>query len=196
VAEVRAAPREEGTEGPESPAGPSGSGSRRLVVVLAAVAVLGIGAVVGLVVRAGGDGDGPAAGTLVMAGAGMEPTLSDGDPVPTRAIESGDEVGRGDVVVVRAPAADGAGSMLVVKRVVAVAGDEIAMVPSTGVFLIDGEPADEPYLAPHVVTTSLDTQEVPAGHVFVLGDNRPNSVDSRRFGPVPDEDVVALVDLG
>jgi signal peptidase I len=59
---------------------------------------------------------------------------------------------------------------------------------------INGEAADEPYLAPGTPTTNVAQQEVPAGHVFVMGDNRPNSHDSRIFGPVPAQDIVALVE--
>jgi len=128
-----------------------------------------------------------------MAGEGMEPTLSHGDQVTARDID-GNKVGRGDVVVVQAPVANGTGSMLIVKRVIAVAGDEIASTLGGGEVLINGEPADEPYLAPGTRTTALDPQEVPAGHVFVMGDNRHNSLDSRSFGPVPVQDVVALVE--
>jgi signal peptidase I len=79
----------------------------------------------------------------------MEPTLSEGDRLTTRSID-GKEVSRGDVVVLLAPAADGSGSMLIVKRVIAVAGDEIEA--TGGEVLINGEAADEPYLGPGTST--------------------------------------------
>jgi signal peptidase I len=121
----------------------------------------------------------------------MEPTLSEGDRVHVRGIDD-DEVSRGDIVIVNAPSPDGQGSLPTIKRVVAVAGDEIVATPD-GEVLINGEVDDEPYLAPGTVTVSLDRQVVPADHVFVMGDNRPNSSDSRLTGPVPNHDVVALV---
>jgi signal peptidase I len=162
------------------------------VVILGIAAVaLGVGAAIGLAVRTGGGGEDAAPSTTYpMAGVSMEPTLSDGDPVTAREID-GDEVGRSDVVVIELPAPDG-GSGLVVKRVVAVAGDEIASVDDE--LRVNGEAVEEPYLAPGTSTTDVAPQEVPAGHVFVLGDNRRNSHDSRLFGPVPTRRIVALVE--
>jgi signal peptidase I len=166
-------------------------GRRRLVGVLGiGIAILAIGAA-GLLIREGGD-DANAAppATYPMAGVSMEPTLRHGDTVTAREID-GDEVGRGDVVVIELP--DGGGDpSLVVKRVVAVAGDEVASVDDE--LRVNGAVADEPYLAPGTPTVDVARQEVPAGHVFVMGDNRPNSRDSRAFGPVTTGDVVALVD--
>jgi signal peptidase I len=159
-------------------------------VVAAVIAALGLGLAIWLVVQRGSDeaGTGSSA-TYSMSGTAMEPTLSHGDPLVVREID-GSEVDRGDVVV-EVPSHTPGDSMSV-KRVVAVAGDEIDA--AGGEILIDGRPADEPYLAPGMVTENLIRQEIPAGHVFVLGDNRTNSLDSRSFGPVPDHNVVAVVD--
>jgi signal peptidase I len=75
-----------------------------------------------------------------------------------------------------------------IKRVVALPGETIEI--SDGVVTINNAPMEEPYLAPDVVMVDFGPELVPAGHVFVMGDNRGQSSDSRVFGPVPVEDVV------
>jgi signal peptidase I len=75
-----------------------------------------------------------------------------------------------------------------IKRVVGVPGDTIIL--SNGMLLVNGVPKDEPYVN-HQLTdlSSFGPITVPEGKVFVLGDNRANSRDSRFFGPLPVQDV-------
>jgi signal peptidase I len=75
-----------------------------------------------------------------------------------------------------------------VKRVMAVGGDTIES--REGVVYVNDEPVEEPYLPKGVVTSDFPTQQVPEGQIFVMGDNRGSSDDSRNFGPVPDDEVV------
>ena len=75
-----------------------------------------------------------------------------------------------------------------IKRVIAVGGDSVE--GRDGVVLVNGEEVDEPYLDPGVETSSFGPVDIPAGTIFVMGDNRNNSDDSRNFGPVPVDTVV------
>ena len=75
-----------------------------------------------------------------------------------------------------------------IKRVVALPGESVS--GQGGRVLIDGKPLFEPYLHEGVVTDDFPQIIVPDDHVFVMGDNRTNSKDSRRFGPVEAELVV------
>jgi signal peptidase I len=85
---------------------------------------------------------------------------------------------RGDVVVIRMPER---GPELLIKRVIALSGEEIEI--REGTVFIDGRPLDEPYLD-HKTAGTYGPLIVPDGYVFVMGDNRGASNDSRVFGPV------------
>lgn len=70
---------------------------------------------------------------------------------------------------------------LLVKRVIGLAGDEIWI--SGGYVYVNGEKISEPYLNGQGITNSFaqDVYTVPEGHIFLLGDNRTGSQDSRRW---------------
>jgi signal peptidase I len=91
---------------------------------------------------------------------------------------------RGDVVVLRLPER---GPELLIKRVVALPGETIEI--QGGAVHIDGDPLQESYLA-RQTNGAYGPLTVPEGHVFVMGDNRGASNDSRAFGPVPLDRVV------
>jgi len=84
---------------------------------------------------------------------------------------------RGDVVVV--DVADSTEPLI--KRVVALPGETIEI--RGGQVIIDGELLEEPWVE-YAGGRDLPPTTVPPLHVFILGDNRPNSRDSRAFGPV------------
>ncbi len=136
----------------------------------------------------------------------MEPTLNVGDRVLVNKLsyDFGD-ISRGDLVVFNRPASQPEGEDDLIKRVVALPG-EVVEIRDGEIFItvIDSDQQqrlEEPYLEEGMRTSGLvdttncvvpdaTTCEVPENHVFVLGDNRPGSRDSRVFGPIPDDLVV------
>ena len=75
-----------------------------------------------------------------------------------------------------------------IKRVVGLPGETIEM--RKGKVFIDGQPIEEPYLV-RPGNGDYEPKAIPEGHVFVMGDNRPNSSDSRSIlGFIPEEKIV------
>ncbi|MEV6974248.1 signal peptidase I [Kitasatospora sp. NPDC093806] len=127
--------------------------------------------------------------------ASMAPTLQVGDTVLARKADGAD-VGRGDVVIFRDQAW---GGQLMVKRVVAVGGDTVAVGAGDQRLTVNGKPVDESYLAAQGAQGGSFSVEVPAGRLFLLGDNRLGSLDSRVHleadgGTVPATEVEARVE--
>jgi signal peptidase I len=91
---------------------------------------------------------------------------------------------RGDVVVIRLQTQ---GDELLIKRVIGLPGDMVEI--HNGQVLVNGQPLDEPYLATPTPGIYGPTT-VPPLHIFVLGDNRSSSNDSRSFGTISLKDVV------
>lgn len=75
-----------------------------------------------------------------------------------------------------------------IKRVMALPGETIEIHDNT--VFIDGEPLDEPYLSPGVLMQDFGPQTIPDNMVFVMGDNRGSSHDSRKFGAIPQDTIV------
>ena len=97
---------------------------------------------------------------------------------------------RGDVIVFRHPYAP---RLDLIKRVIGLPGDVVRI--ADGAVYLNGRRLEEPYLAPEIVTESSSGEDasgarVGEGELFVMGDNRPSSQDSRHFGHVPVENVV------
>ena len=120
----------------------------------------------------------------------MEPTLKPGDRVlAAKSAYRFSNPHRGDLVVFkdpRNPEED------LIKRVVGLPGDTVAI--RDAVLYINGQREMEPYVDyPMIDATYFGPVKVPAGKVFVMGDNRGNSVDSRSFGPVPEDNLLGKV---
>jgi signal peptidase I len=89
-----------------------------------------------------------------------------------------------------------------VKRVIGIGGDTIKCCSENGRILINGvELNDESFIKPEVETNQVEFEiTVPEKRVFVMGDNRPDSRDSRfhletAYGTVPEKNIVGVVNL-
>lgn len=127
----------------------------------------------------------------------MTPALAVGSKVLAERID-GDEVRRGDIVIFNDPLW---GDVPMVKRVVGVGGDTVACCDKDERLTIDGKAIEEPYTRPGAPASGQEfSATVPEGKLFLLGDERHNSLDSRTHleeagqGSVPRSAVTARVD--
>lgn len=120
----------------------------------------------------------------------MAPTLEVHDRVLVNKLSYDlHDVNRGDVIVFERPPQEAESDIKdLIKRVVALPGDTIEA--RDGRLIINGAPLEEPYLDPGDTTTNVTPQTIPPGHVFVMGDNRNDSRDSRYFGPLSEDLIV------
>lgn len=98
------------------------------------------------------------------------------------------QINRGDVVVFSRPDNDPAEIRDLIKRVIALPGEKVE--GRGGSVYINGNRLDEPYLDEGIATEDFEPIVVPVNEIFVMGDNRSNSTDSRVFGTVGEERVV------
>ena len=117
--------------------------------------------------------------TVTVSSDSMSPTLCTGDVLLVARHSDGSSVEDGDIVIFTSPQ-DG---VQTVKRVVGTAGQTVAIKDAE--LYVVGSRVDEPY----VDHASIDgvftpTYTVPPGAVFLLGDHRETSIDSRVYGPI------------
>lgn len=116
----------------------------------------------------------------------MEPTLRPNDRIiVSRMAYLFGHPSRGDVVVFKYPLDPDTDY---IKRIVAV-GEETLQIKDNTLY-INGEPVEEPYLPKGVVLADYGPVKVPSGSVFVMGDNRNSSKDSRYWGALPVENII------
>nr|WP_081773026.1 signal peptidase I [Bacillus sp. EB01] len=138
----------------------------------------------------------------VVEGESMMPTLKDGNKLVVNKIgyQIGD-LGRFDVIVFHANERED-----YVKRIIGLPGDQIEYKDDR--LYINGKEYEEPYLdrfrqvypgqpltGDFTLTDLTGKKKVPKGKLFVMGDNRLESWDSRHFGFIPAEQVVGKVNL-
>ena len=140
---------------------------------------------------------------IAVDGESMMPTLEDGDRMIVNKI--GYKIGepdRFDIVVFHAPEQKN-----YIKRVIGLPGDTLEYKDDQ--LYINGEPIDEPYLDAYKAQITegtltedftledlgIENGEVPEGHIFVMGDNRRYSKDSRHIGVIDQKEIIGNTSL-
>lgn len=125
--------------------------------------------------------------------ASMEPTLMVGDRVVVNKLSyHAHDVNRGDVIVFKRPplapsGPDEPGQLI--KRVIGLPGDTV--MAKDGEVYVNGKRLIEPYLPEGTETLDMDNPiDVPEGKLWVMGDNRMHSGDSRYFGTIDESTII------
>jgi len=170
----------------------TGKGSRRALLIVGSI----LGALV-LLAFLGGVLLGITHTSYYIPSKAMAPSLQPGDRI---LVDKGTGASRGDIVVAHNP--DGApGIPTIVKRVIGLPGETVTIQDNHVV--IDGHVVDEPYLAEGTVTEAIgpngcqpsDPCVIPDDAVWLLGDNRSDSKDSRYWGAVPTSSIIGRADV-
>ena len=174
--------------------------SNRWIVELVGVVVVAV--VIAIVLRTF------VVATYSIPSGSMEPTLQIGDRILVDKLSYHlHGVDRANIVVFATPPKENCAGPPVsdlVKRVIGLPGETISL--SSGRVVINGHVLSEPWLPP--ATRSATTAgpsaapyalrrpyTIPSGEVYVMGDNRTQSCDSRYWGPIPESTIVGKVDL-
>lgn len=118
---------------------------------------------------------------------GMRNTLKINDMIVADMDYKSMEIKRNDIIIFSEPESP---QKLMVKRTIAFEGEKISIV--NGKIFINGKEYKEDNSNIIYVNDSSDDMNeitIPKGHIFVLGDNRPNSLDSRNFGSIPKNNI-------
>jgi len=153
----------------------------------------------------GDDEPAPTGGTeqFTQGGGSMEPGIKPGQVVTARRVTNYTPK-RGDIVLFHPPAEWSARTAPMLKRILAVGGETIACCDQRGRVTVNADPLDERYVTQDADLDALPGPgsclarrfgplAVPRDSVFLAGDNRAASNDSRCLGPVPAASVFAVV---
>jgi signal peptidase I len=122
----------------------------------------------------------------------MVPTLQENDRVLVNKLSYKlHDVHRGDIVVFTKPPDLDSDIHDLVKRVIALPGETVEAHDDH--VYVDGKRIDEPYLGEGITTGTFPPHRVPANAVWVMGDNRNASKDSREFGAIRESSIVGRV---
>lgn len=127
--------------------------------------------------------------TYTLRQTSMRPTLRSGDLLRCKALAPRDVIRRGQLVVFEYPSEH---SLIFVKRVVGLPGEVVEV--ENGRVYVNGDPIEEGYYAFHKPgerSMDMPPTRLDPGEYYVLGDNRHASFDSRSFGPVERERMLA-----
>lgn len=136
---------------------------------------------------------------FIVEGPSMEPNFHTGERlIVNKIIYSIRKPDRGEVVVFHAPA-----GIDYIKRVIALPGEKVKV--ENNKIYVNGEELKEPYIQEAIDERAKNGQQynspglaettVPEGAVFVMGDNRPNSQDSRMIGSIAYDKIVGRADI-
>ncbi|MCF6137086.1 signal peptidase I [Pseudalkalibacillus berkeleyi] len=139
---------------------------------------------------------------IVVDGESMMPTLQNGDRMIVNKVSYDiGEPKRFDIVVFNAPEGKD-----YIKRIIGLPGDEIEYKDDT--LYVNGKKVPEPYLKAYKesnqngnltydfqLSEQIGTQTVPKGHIFVMGDNRQHSKDSRNIGAVQMDAIIGKANV-
>lgn len=129
--------------------------------------------------------------TFFIPSGSMEPTLLVGDRILVSKLSvTFGTIHRGDIVVFKAPPAEHCGEVVtdLVKRVIGLPGDHLTSKGNT--IYVNGKVLKEPWSHYEPLGQAIGKVTVPANSYFMMGDNHPDSCDSRMWGSVPRSDII------
>ncbi|MER5627077.1 signal peptidase I [Streptosporangium sp. NPDC002544] len=132
----------------------------------------------------------------------MMPTLRMGDVVTGRVTDGTYVPKAGDVIAFSPPESWGGSGGYMIKRVIGVPGSTVGCCDLRHRMVVDGKPVDEPYVTNERASNlTFGPMVIPEGRIWVQGDNRDISLDSRGHqragadGTVPVSNVIGVIDV-